>query len=573
MLPHAWQLWHAALVAHSFSRVAADDADHDVCLLQFMHRKDEAGSLDGVFNENSEALWTSECRGIPFIASADPGRCSRAGADMVLNFGDESIEAGFGDNVMVRRWKYFLQDCEEEFADCQIIHPDVYTRKYEVGKTVVRVEGYDLSGNMHGCHRTVFIIDDEPPVFVEPEVDLDEQLELRFPAEGCSFTGQRVFAEYEDRAQFSGIATDNCDAAVQVARQIFGAEGELLFDSRETPGGNYPNLTGPGGWSICYEATDDYSEQLERLYAFGSGAPENAKVKKTSQHCVAVTLVDKTPPDGFQDCPEDIFVTINADHTSADVFWTPPTIVSDNCQSHGSIPEAKEMSDPPKEPGMTFPVGSHVVSYAFSDASGNVLRDAECTFTIEVKQKNQPVTLTCPMNVTFDAVQDANFAIVKWDTPVAMQDGKYLPPESISYPQGVAPGMPFPYGTTAIKVRAEGNVSGHDTRLMFDECTFFVTVEDMQKPLLDGGLYRCKNENVDLTRYAQPYRICNGTDLDWKPHDGKTYFATHGYSVDGVLPKSLECCRDENDVEHECVPVKTSVDVTPLASYCVPVQQ
>ena len=42
-----------------------------------------------------------------------------------------------------------------EFTDCQIIHPDVYHRKYEVGKTVVRVEGYDLAGNKHGCHRTV----------------------------------------------------------------------------------------------------------------------------------------------------------------------------------------------------------------------------------------------------------------------------------------------------------------------------------------------------------------------------------------------------------------------------------
>jgi hypothetical protein len=564
-------LFYAAIAAHALSRAAADDAEPDVCLLQFMHKKEDAGSLDDAFDFRKEALWTSECRGTPFVASADPGRCSRAGAEMVINFGDESIEDGFGDNVLVRRWKYFLQDCEKELSDCQIIHPDVYNRKFEVGKTVVRVEGYDLSGNLNGCHRTVFIIDEEPPVFVEPEVDMDEQLELRMPADSCSYAGQYVFAEYEDRAMFSGIATDNCDTAVQVARRIFDAEGELLFDSRTDQ--NYPNFTGPGGWSICYEATDDYSEQLESIYAFGSGAPENARAPKKSQHCVAVTLIDKTPPDGFQDCPDDIFVTISADRTSADVFWTPPTILSDNCQSHGSIPEAKEMSDPPKEPGMTFPVGSHVVSYSFSDASGNVLRDAECTFTIEVKQRNQPVTLTCPTNVTFDAVQDANFAIVKWDAPVAVQEGKALPPESISYPQGVAPGMPFPYGTTAIKVRAEGNVSGHDTHLMYDECTFFVTVEDMQKPLLDGRLYRCMDENVDLTMYAPPYRVCSGTDLDWKPHDGSTYFATHGYSVEGVLSKNLQCCRDENDVRHECVPVKTSVDVAPLASYCVPAQQ
>ena len=76
-----------------------------------------------------------------------------------------------------------------------------------------------------------------------------------------------------------------------------------------------------------------------------------------------------------------------------------------------------------------------------------------------------------------------------------------------------------------------------------------------------------------MTQYAPPYKICNGTELDWKPHDGLTYFATHGYSVDGVVTKNLHCCRDENDVEHECVPVKTALDVTPLASYCVPTQR
>lgn len=563
--------FYATIVAafHSSSRAVAPDVEPAVCLMQFMQRKEEdAEGFDGALDDLKESLWTSECRGTPFVANADPGHCSRVGAEMLLNFGDESIEDGFGDNVLMRRWKYFVQDCEMEFMDCQIIHPDVYHRKYEVGKTLVRVEGYDLSGNMHGCHRTVYIVDEQPPVFVEPEVDLDQQLELRFAADSCSYTGDYVFAEYEDRAKFSGVATDNCDEVVQVAHRIFDAGGELLFDSRTDA--NYPNLTGPGDWSICYEATDDYSEQLESKYSFGAGAPEHARTRKRAHHCVALTLVDKTPPEGFQECPEDIFVIVDANHTSAEVFWTPPTIVFDNCQGHGSIPEAKEMSDPRKEPGMTFPVGSHVVSYSFSDASGNVLRDAECTFSIEVKQKNQPVTLTCPMNVTFDAVLDANFAIVNWDAPVALQDGKYLPPESISYPQGVAPGMPFPYGTTAITVRAEGNVSGHDTRLMFDECTFFVTVEDMQKPMLDGRLYRCKDENVDLTKFAPPYRICNGTDLDWKPHDGSTYFATHGYSVNGVVATARHCCRDENDVEHECVPVKTSVDVTPLASYCVP---
>ena len=81
----------------------------EVCLLQFMHRKGgfdgvdfrkesfdgalddfKERSFDGALDDLEEPLWTSECRGTPFVASADPGHCSRAGAEMVLNYGDES---------------------------------------------------------------------------------------------------------------------------------------------------------------------------------------------------------------------------------------------------------------------------------------------------------------------------------------------------------------------------------------------------------------------------------------------------------------------------------------------------
>ena len=55
--------------------------------------------------------------------------------------------------------------------------------------------------------------------------------------------------------------------------------------------------------------------------------------------------------------------------------------------------------------------------------------------------------LTCPANVTFEALRRANFAIVTWEKPVATQGGKLLPDSLISYPQGVYPGLPFPFGT------------------------------------------------------------------------------------------------------------------------------
>merc|ERR1719146_537038 len=58
-------------------------------------------------------------------------------------------------------------------------------------------------------------------------------------------------------------------------------------------------------------------------------------------------------------------------------------------------------------------------------------------------------------------------------------------------------------------------------------------------------------------------------DLTWTPH--ATYIHTHGYDVSGVHEATKECCTDQFDVEHECVPVETDlVSVKPLASYRKP---
>ena len=105
-------------------------------------------------------------------------------------------------------------------------------------------------------------------------------------------------------------------------------------------------------------------------------------------------------------------------------------------------------------------MGSHVVNYAVADAFGNVLEDEECSFTIEVKQKAHPVDLMCPANVIMTTLEDASFAIVTWEPPVATQGGKKLDQSHIVYPQGVEPGLPFPFGTTTILVHANGEITG-----------------------------------------------------------------------------------------------------------------
>merc|ERR1719389_491046 len=325
---------------------------------------------------------------------------------------------------------------------------------------------------------------------------------------------------------------------------------------------------------ICYIATDDYSQHVTSAMPFDGDAPHSARALKFGSHCAQVTVSDKTPPYGIKNCTaETILVIIDPHEEEAhNITWELPEITGDNCEDFGTVPEPEEQSNPPKYPGMTMPVGSHSVNYALFDASRNVLENEECSFTVEVKQRAHPVELSCPPNVTFPTLTDASFAIVVWEDPMAIQGGKILDQSHISYPQGVSFGLPFPFGTTHIKVRAEGEITGlrHDEHLQFDECTFAVTVEDPQIPEVDGRLYHCKDD-IDKSdpSFVKPYRVCGGVDLTWTPHS--TYIHTHGYDVAGVHDADKECCTDQFDVEHECVPVETDlVPVKPLASYCKP---
>jgi hypothetical protein len=550
----------------------------EVCLIQLKKESPPFWSpLDAIAAElaagRSKEARLQECPGRPLVVNADPGVCTHGSIEVRVDFDDDDIEEYFGDNVLMKNWKYYIEGCKA--ADCQLISPDVNHHTFHVGKTEIRIEGYDLAGNFDQCIRTVYVLDREEPVFVEAESVVDDKIEVHFPEDRCSISGAAAFGEYEEQTGFSGAVADNCDEDVEVVRKIFTPAGKEIFAGAHGEEGlTYPDLTGPGVWWICYVATDDYSTHITSAAPFDDKAPYGAKALKFGRECAQVKVSDKTPPYGIENCPggadRKILVVVDAHETEAqNVTWTPPTATGDNCEAFGELPAAEEQSKPPKYPGMTLPVGSHPVNYAIMDASDNVIEDEECSFTIEVKQRAHPVVVTCPPNVTFQTFEDANFAIVTWERPVAIQGDKTLDQSHISYPQGVSEGLPFPFGTTTVIVHAAGEITGnrHDEHLQFDECTFSVTVEDPQRPDVDGRLFRCKESNMTAS-LAPPFRICGGLDLVWDPHP--QYVNTHGYDVTGVKETSLGCCTDEFSKEHECVPVETDLEVASKASYCRP---
>jgi hypothetical protein len=509
-----------------------------------------------------------ECPGGPFTAAADEGSCVHGGAEIHVDFDDEDIEEFFGDNVLMKEWKYYKEGCHQP-AQCEFIDPDVNHHQFPVGRSVVRVEGIDIAGNINHCHRSVYIVDKQAPKFVVPPKEVDTSIEIDFPENTCSINAEKPFLEYEEVNGFIGKATDNCDERVTIVKKLQNSQGEIVYDS--SADADVPELKGPNQtYTLIYEAIDDYSAGL-----FDSRAPEAVKnfvVEKTI-HTALLTLKDVQPPYDFEGCPVDFVVEIDAHETRhSGVFWVPPTITGDNCDEFGVLPEAEEQTKPlPMYSGMPLEVGAHPVQYAFKDASGNYIPDRECTFTITVEQKAHPVILSCPSNVTVETIEHADFGLPTWEEPQAMQGGKILGSRHISYVQGVEPNLPFPFGTTVVMVRASGEITGtrNDEHLMFDECTFTVTVTDPQIPKVDGRMYRCKESNRDHgvlwgKTLAKPYEVCGGLALDWMPH--RAYVDTHYYDVNFVVTRQYECCRSEERVNHVCSPVPGSQK----SSYCVP---
>merc|ERR1719174_3536330 len=166
-----------------------------------------------------------ECPGDALVASADSGVCTHGGIEVRVDFDDEDIEEYFGDNVLMKKWKYYIEGCTKG-ADCQLVNPDVNHHTFHVGKTEIRVEGYDLANNFNSCIRTIYILDKQEPVFTDPQVDLEKQMEIYFPENSCTVSGATAFAEYEEQAGFSGDVTDNCGEDVEVQRKIFKHTGD-----------------------------------------------------------------------------------------------------------------------------------------------------------------------------------------------------------------------------------------------------------------------------------------------------------------------------------------------------------
>jgi hypothetical protein len=521
-------------------------------------------------------------------AASSSDRCSvhRSFDGQPLNIWGVSVEHLFEDNVAMNpaSFKFYLESCRSKgdmagSSSCEfkeVMQGNIADIRFPVGISRVKAQAEDLSGNSHSCMRTVIVYDWRPPEFA-PELSEDEdsgKLSIDMPVDACSFRASETFSRYEklnSELTLPDAALDNCDEKVTLLKSIYSADGELLYTSGDSQ--SDPDL-GPGEYKMVYTAVDDYSKTINYTTLASDGSvsdyspPEGTDaLYHRSFHNVTLHLKDQTAPTEITDCPRDIEVSIGADETpsnvkitrngKAKVTWTPPALKADNCLGSMGAPDAVEISEPPKRPGMTFPVGVHRVRYRIRDAAQNSY-PLGCEFNIRVTP--HPILLSCPPDVLATTLPRRNFTIVKWDDPVVRQDGKTLtaPQVNISYPQGVASGMPFPFGSTRITVRA--NHEDHED--LVDECSFTVTVRDLESPEPCAHEDRVCEQADDGN--AGPFGICDGPELTIALNE--EWPKVFDYATLGVKNRGPRgCCQSRRGIAHVCTAIPDSA-----SKFCKP---
>ncbi|MCA9319479.1 MAG: HYR domain-containing protein, partial [Planctomycetes bacterium] len=124
----------------------------------------------------------------------------------------------------------------------------------------------------------------------------------------------------------------------------------------------------------------------------------------TNPATCAINVVDNTIP-LISNCPSVINALTDPGMCTAMVTWAAP-VATDNC----SFTVSSNFN-----PGDTFGLGTTVVSYTFTDASGNA---NSCNFNVVVADGEAP-TITCPADVVVNSTPGSCGAMVTYNLPTA----------------------------------------------------------------------------------------------------------------------------------------------------------
>ncbi|XP_072172386.1 uncharacterized protein [Diadema setosum] len=234
---------------------------------------------------------------------------------------------------------------------------------FPVGDTSVTYIFTDNSGNTADpCTFTITVntIDTTPPT-VTCISDITQTVEL-----GTSSV--QVFFTEPTASDISGQAT--------------------LLSRTAGPGDTFP----VGATSVTYIFTDNSGN---------TAAP--------CTFTVTVNTVDTTPPSVT--CVENVVRTVELGTSSVAIFFNEPTATDISGQAL--------LQSRTNAPGDNFPVGTTVVTYVFTDASGNQADPCSFTVTVTTVDTTDPTVTDCPSNIVQSVELGVPGAIITWTPPTA----------------------------------------------------------------------------------------------------------------------------------------------------------
>lgn len=248
---------------------------------------------------------------------------------------------------------------------------------FPLGTTEVIYTAVDQAGNDVTCSFNVIVIDQTNPVFRGCPADIEIAAD-----DTCSAIVTWT----------SPTASDNCDSNLTIMESHSSGDSFAF-----------------GTTMVTYTATDEAGNATTCTFN--------------------VTVVDVTGPE-ITNCPSDVEISTAA--CEAIAIWD-EILANDNC---GNVSTTSNFSS-----GDTFPLGSTLVTYAFTDDQGN---ESQCSFNVIVVNPDALVLSDCPEDITVET-DDSGIVEVIWTEPSAVSSCS-----DVAISQSHQSGDTFEVGTTLV---------------------------------------------------------------------------------------------------------------------------
>ncbi|XP_071840115.1 uncharacterized protein [Apostichopus japonicus] len=407
---------------------------------------------------------------------------------------------------------------------------------FPFGDTVVIYTFTDLSLNRATCAFivNVFLVDVTPPTVTDCPSDIVLQGSTGSP---CQVISWREPVAVDESGGFVSVQRSNSpgecfmfgstlvrytftDAAGNQARCTFSVQinfpdtvppvisncpEDITLQSSMTEGCLNVNWIEP-------TATDDTSVPilLERSHAPGLCLPGGstlvtyrfADLEGNEQICsfiVQVNFRDNEPPTVIG-CPSDITLVAEGNAPCVTARWTDPFVVDNG---PGEVVTTQTSMS-----GNCFALGDTLVSYIFTDSSGNI---ATCTFNVNIFRIDviPPVISNCPADITLEAFNNDQCVSVNWIEPFGVDES---PGDVTIRDRTSRPGDCFPVGETVVTYVFR-DVAGNTAICTF---TINITPRDDNPPVViscpnDMSLELLSNSQCLVVTWGDPIVIDDRT--------------------------------------------------------------